>query len=108
MLLVFPNRLYDIVEMPRTMNNSMNFHGAAADHIERKIGFDDKHAVSILRKLFMFGDPAEARVGREGIDSFVELFREGDGPGWAVAGNPIIDRKQIVFRGRKVAKRALI
>ncbi len=105
---VLPTGLCYIVEMTRTMNNSMNFYGAAADHIERKIGFYDKHTVSIARKLFMFGDPAEARIGREGVDSFVELFRESDGPRWAVSGNPIIDRKHVVFRNRKVAYRVLI
>ncbi len=46
------------------MNNPMNFYGAVADYVERKVGLDDENAVSISRKFFMFGNPAEVRVGR--------------------------------------------
>ncbi len=90
------------------MNKSMDFYSASTDHIERKVGFDDKNAVSILRKFFMFWNPAEMRVHCERADSFVELFREGSGSCGASAGNPIIDREQVFFGNRKVADRILI
>ena len=100
--------LNDTVEMTRTVNNTMNFNGAASDHVEHKVGFDDENAVSISRKFLMLGDSTEARVGREGVDSFVELFREGGGPCGTVAGNPVEDRQQVVFGNRKVADNVLI
>ena len=90
------------------MNNSMNFYGAATDHVEHKVGFDNENAVSVSRKFFMFGYPAKMRVGRESADPFAELFSKGDRPSRAIACDPVIDREQVVLGNRKVADCVLI
>jgi len=100
--------LYDVVEMTRTMHNSVNFYGSAMDHIEHKVGFNDENAISILRKFIMFGHPTKMRVDRESANQLVKLYRESGRPGRAITCDPVIDREQVVHSNRKVADRVLI
>lgn len=86
----------------------MNFYGAVTDHVEHEIGLNDKNAISISRKIFMFGHPPEVRIGSKSVDSLVELFREGGGPCGTVPGDPVINREQVVLGNREVTDHVLI
>jgi len=57
------------------MDHSVNFNGMAMDHTEYETGVYDEHSISISSKFLMFGYPSEMRIGIEGADAFVELFR---------------------------------
>ena len=56
------------------MNNAVNFDGLAANHVECKIGFNNKDAITRTFELVIFWCPPKKRMCRKAADVLIEFF----------------------------------
>ena len=73
------------------MNNTMNFDGFAANHVESKIGFNDKDPITRTLELVIFWYPPKKRMSCNIADLLVELFNESVGISRTVICDPVED-----------------
>lgn len=44
------DRLYEMIDIARTVNDSMYFNRLLTENVENKVGFNNQHAVTIFPK----------------------------------------------------------
>jgi hypothetical protein len=81
--------LYNIVQIPGAMNNTMNFNDFATNQVEYEIGFNDKDSITRILEFFVTWYMTEEGVCFEVADTLIEFFNKGCRICWTVICDPV-------------------
>ena len=73
------------------MNNTVNFDGFSANHVECKIRFNDKNTITRTFEFIVFWCPPQKGMCRKAADVLIKFFNKSGGIVRTVICDPIED-----------------
>ncbi len=63
-----------MIEVSRTMDNTMDFDPLSTDDIEHKVGLNNQNSIAVFSKFRMAWDTAQERMSLKQANPFIELL----------------------------------
>ena len=96
--------LYNIVQIPGTVNNTMNLNRSTTNHVKYEVGFNDEDSITRILEFFVTWYMTKKRMYFQIADTLVDFFNKRCGVSWTVTCNPVEDWQKVVNGNRKVTK----
>jgi hypothetical protein len=100
-------KLNQMIQVARTVNNSMNLNQVSTNNVEDKVGFDNQHSVSVPSKFGMPRCASKQRVSLKRTDSHIQFLEIRGRLTWTVLGDKIENLDEIGGCSWKIAKGVL-
>ena len=99
------SRLDQMVQIPGSVDDAMNFNLATTDNVEHKVGFDDQNAIPVFPQFLVMRYPSKQGMLLQCPNSIVKLVDKQTCSVCTVLSDVIKYRYQIVLRTWEVTQR---